>query len=91
MTGKVKNPTWRNPYSDWSKNMPAAIHGGVNNPLGTRAIYISASGIRMHGVPASENSSIGHRASHGCMRMKRHDAEDFYPRVPVGITVWIIK
>jgi lipoprotein-anchoring transpeptidase ErfK/SrfK len=91
VTGKVKNPAWHNPYSDWSMHMPAVIHGGPNNPLGTRAIYTSAPGIRMHGVPASENWSIGHRASHGCLRMRRHDAEDFYPRVPVGINVWIIK
>ena len=38
-----------------------------------------------------ENWSIGHRASHGCLRMHRHDVEDFYPRVPVGIPVWIVK
>jgi lipoprotein-anchoring transpeptidase ErfK/SrfK len=90
VTGKVKFPTWRNPGSAWARNMPAYITGGANNPLGTRAIYTSASGIRMHGVPASENWSIGHRASHGCLRMHRWDVEDFYPRVPVGITVWIV-
>ena len=90
VTGKVKFPTWRNPGSAWARNMPAVIRGGANNPLGTRAIYTSASGIRMHGVPASENWSIGHRASHGCLRMHRWDVENFYPRVPVGIVVWIV-
>jgi lipoprotein-anchoring transpeptidase ErfK/SrfK len=91
VTGKVKNPVWHNPGSGWAAHMPATIKGGPNNPLGTRAIYTSAPGIRMHGVPASENWSIGHRASHGCLRMHRKDVENFYPRVPVGITVWIIK
>ena len=90
VTGKVKFPTWHNPGSAWARNMPSYIRGGANNPLGTRAIYTSASGIRMHGVPASENWSIGHRASHGCLRMHRWDAEDLYPRVPVGIIVWIV-
>ena len=90
VTGKVKFPTWHNPGSAWARNMPSYIRGGANNPLGTRAIYTSASGIRMHGVPASENWSIGHRASHGCLRMHRWDVENFYPRVPVGIPVWIV-
>jgi len=91
VTQKVKNPSWHNPGSAWASGMPSYIGPGPNNPLGTRAIYISASGIRMHGIPASENWSIGHRASHGCMRMWRGSVEDFYPRVKVGITVWIIK
>jgi lipoprotein-anchoring transpeptidase ErfK/SrfK len=91
VTRKVKNPTWYNPGSAWAKNMPPVIHGGPNSPLGTRAIYTSAPGIRMHGVPASENWSIGHRASHGCLRMHRKDVEDLYPRVQVGIPVWIIN
>jgi lipoprotein-anchoring transpeptidase ErfK/SrfK len=91
VTNKVKNPSWHNPGSAWAANMPSYIGPGPNNPLGTRAIYINASGIRMHGIPASENWSIGHRASHGCMRMLRSSVEDFYPRVKVGITVWIIR
>ncbi len=91
VTGKVRNPVWHNPGSGWARNMPASIAGGRNNPLGTRAIYTSAPGIRMHGVPSSENWSIGHRASHGCLRMHRKDVENFYPRVPVGIPVWIIR
>jgi lipoprotein-anchoring transpeptidase ErfK/SrfK len=91
ITGKVKWPSWHNPGSAWARNMPSVIGPSVNNPLGTRAIYTSASGIRMHGVPSSEDWSIGHRASHGCLRMHRHDVEDLYPRVPVGIPVWIVK
>jgi lipoprotein-anchoring transpeptidase ErfK/SrfK len=89
VTGKAKNPTWYNPGSAWARNMPPSI-SGADGPLGTRAIYTSAPGIRMHGVPSSEDWSIGHRASHGCLRMHRRDVEDLYPRVPVGIDVWII-
>jgi len=89
VTGKVKNPSWHNPGSAWAKGMPSIIGPGPTNPLGTRAIYLSAPGIRFHGT--YKWWSIGHAASHGCMRMKRKDVEDFYPRVPVGITVWIVK
>jgi lipoprotein-anchoring transpeptidase ErfK/SrfK len=85
---KTKNPTWYNPYSDWSRNMPASI-SGARSPLGTRALYLNASGIRIHGT--TKDYSIGTAASHGCMRMHRWHIEDLYPRVPVGTTVYIVR
>lgn len=93
---KVKNPTWTNGYASWSRNMPAYIGPGVNNPLGTRALYVfnkkgRDTGVRFHGIPRSENSSIGHAASHGCLRMFRKDVEKFFPLVPLKTTVYIIK
>lgn len=96
---KVKNPSWTNGYASWSKNMPAYIGPGPNNPLGTRAMYVYTGatsgghdiGVRFHGVPHSEDGSIGHAASHGCLRMHRKDVENFFPRVSVGTTVYIIK
>ena len=92
---KVKNPSWNNGYASWSKNMPSHIGPGPNNPLGTRALYVykgkKDTGVRLHGVPHSEDSSIGHAASHGCMRMHRKDIESLFPRVPVGTAVYIIK
>lgn len=86
---KVKNPDWTNPGSDWAKDMPPYIGPGPSNPLGTRALYLSAPGIRIHGT--NNVNSIGTAASHGCMRMKRHDVEDLYPRVPIGTTVYIVR
>lgn len=93
---KVKNPSWTNGGASWSKNMPAYIGPSPNNPLGTRALYVYNSkgkdtGVRFHGVPHSEDSSIGHAASHGCLRMHRKDVEKFYPLVKVGTPVYIIK
>lgn len=85
---KAKNPTWYNPHSDWSRNMPASLSGAAS-PLGTRALYLNASGIRIHGT--TKDYSIGTAASHGCMRMHRWHIEDLYPRVPVGTTVYIVK
>lgn len=88
---KVKFPTWTNNGSDWAKNMPPYIGPGINNPLGTRALYLNAPGIRIHGIPSSENFSIGQAASHGCMRVKRSDIESLYPLVPVGTRVFIVR
>jgi lipoprotein-anchoring transpeptidase ErfK/SrfK len=88
---KVTNPGWYNNGADWAKRMPWYIRPGRNNPLGTRALYLNAPGIRIHGIPASENSSIGHAASHGCIRLKNSDAINIFPRVPVGTPVYIVK
>lgn len=89
VTKKAKRPTWVNPFSSWSRKMPSHIHGGAGNPLGLRALYISAPGIRIHGT--SQTRSIGHRASHGCIRLTNKNIVKLYPRVPVGTPVYIVK
>jgi lipoprotein-anchoring transpeptidase ErfK/SrfK len=88
---KVKNPSWYNNGAAWARKMAAYIPPGRNNPLGTRALYLNADGIRIHGIPAYENSSIGHAASHGCIRLKNSDALKIFPLVPVGTRVYIVK
>lgn len=86
---KVENPTWYNPAPDgWGAGEPLVIPPGPGNPLGTRALYLNAPGIRIHGTYSS--SSIGTHASHGCIRMLISEAEELYPLVPVGTRV-IIK
>ena len=86
---KVKNPIWQNPHKAWSASMPEMIPAGPSNPLGTRAIYLSADGIRFHGT--NNLSSVGTAASHGCMRMLPSDIEALYPLVPIGIGVYILR
>jgi len=86
---KSAAPTWRNPYSAWSRSMPSHIDPGYYNPLGLRALYLNAPGIRIHGT--SKTSSMGHAASHGCIRLTNHNVLDIYPRVKVGTPVYIIK
>ncbi|MFA5844796.1 MAG: L,D-transpeptidase family protein [Coriobacteriia bacterium] len=88
VVAKRANPSWGNPGSGWASNMPRYIAPGPRNPLGTRAIYLSISGIRIHGT--SKVSSIGHAASHGCMRMLRHDVEELFPLVSIGTPVVIV-
>lgn len=89
IVNKVENPTWYNPALDtWGADLPPVIEPGPGNPLGTRALYLNAPGIRIHGTYSS--SSIGTYASHGCIRMFISDSEDLYGRVPMGTRV-IIK
>ncbi len=89
ITLKRYMPTWSNPGSAWAAAMPRSIPPGPSNPLGTRALNLSAPGIRIHGTSA--NSSIGTAASHGCIRMHRWDIEDLYERVGVGTPVFIVR
>jgi lipoprotein-anchoring transpeptidase ErfK/SrfK len=89
IVNKRINPTWVNPAKDtWGADEPAFIPPGPDNPLGTRALDLDAPGIRIHGSPA--DSSIGHWASHGCIRMHIPDSEDLFNRVDIGTPVIIV-
>jgi lipoprotein-anchoring transpeptidase ErfK/SrfK len=86
---KAENPSWTNPDpTGWGAGLPSYIPPGPGNPLGTRALYLNAPGIRIHGTYSS--SSIGTHASHGCIRMLISDSEELFPLVPMGTRV-IIK
>ena len=89
VTQKRFMPTWYNPYSSWSRSMPATIGPGASNPLGLRALNISAPGIRIHGSPASY--SIGYNASHGCIRMHNREVVQLFPMIPNGTQVFIAR
>jgi len=43
--------------------MPLVIPGGPSSPLGTRALYLDAPGIRIHGTP--DTGSVGFYVSDG--------------------------
>jgi lipoprotein-anchoring transpeptidase ErfK/SrfK len=89
---KAENPTWHNPCFGepdcWAAGEPEEIPPGPGNPLGTRALYLDAPGIRIHGTPS--DSSIGSWASHGCIRMHISESEALYPLVPIGTPVFVI-
>lgn len=86
---KRENPTWYNPALDtWGADLPKVIGPGPDNPLGTRALYLNAPGIRIHGTYNS--GSIGTYASHGCIRMFVSDSEQLFPLVPVGTRVIVM-
>lgn len=66
-------------WSEENGGMP----GGLDNPLGARALYIFEGNVdtlyRLHGTP--EYSSIGKAVSSGCVRMVHQDVIDLYGRV----------
>ena len=79
----------RNPSLEkWKGGMP----GGIDNPLGARALYIYFdgvdSGFRIHGT--NEPFSIGRSASSGCFRMLNQDVIDLYDRVQKGAKVIVV-
>lgn len=90
VVNKAENPTWINPAPDgWGASLPLSVPGGPSNPLGTRALYLDAPGIRIHGT--ADSGSIGSYASHGCVRMLQSDVEDLYQIVPIGTTVHVVS
>ncbi|WP_274630213.1 L,D-transpeptidase [Arvimicrobium flavum] len=81
-------PTWTPPremiarkpeVAKWAGGQP----GGLDNPLGARALYIFKDGqdtlYRIHGSP--EWWTIGTQASSGCVRLMNQDIVDLYNRV----------
>ena len=86
VTNRVKNPTWFPPNSPWARGI-GPVPPGRRNPLGTRWVGTSAPAIGIHGTPSP--SSLGTRASHGCIRMSIPSAEWLYARVSVGTPVLI--
>jgi len=76
---------------DPERNAPwaAGMEGGLDNPLGARALYLYDGDrdmmYRIHGT--TEPWSIGQAVSSGCIRMFNQDIIDLYSRVPVGSPV----
>ena len=69
------------------------MDGGLDNPLGARALYLYRDGhdtfFRLHGT--NEPESIGQAVSSGCLRLFNQDIIDLYNRVPAGTRVTVIQ
>ena len=85
---KWRNPWWYPPATPWAQGAKP-IPPGPGNPLGTRWMGLSASGVGIHGTP--DDASIGYSASHGCIRMHISDAEWLFNHVRIGTTVFIVS
>jgi lipoprotein-anchoring transpeptidase ErfK/SrfK len=88
---KAVNPAWTMPNSSWvaPADRGKVVPGGTpENPLKARWLGIF-NGAGIHGIDPSEYGTIGHAASHGCVRMRIPDVIDLYPRVPVGSPIYI--
>jgi len=65
--------------------IPHHMAGGIDNPLGARAMYLGGTVYRIHG--SNEPDTIGQAVSSGCIRMTNEDVADLYERVKVGTKV----
>jgi len=65
------------------------VKPGPHNPVGTRWMGLGFKGYGIHGTNQPE--SIGHAASHGCIRMRNRDVEELFELVSVGDEVELIS
>ena len=83
-------PDWRPPREmlERSADLPEFMPGGLDNPLGARALYLGNTLYRIHGT--NEPSTIGQFVSSGCIRMRNQDVIDLYRRVSFGTPVVVL-
>lgn len=92
---KSKWPSWQ-PTANMVRSRPdlyaeyaGGMAGGLDNPLGARALYLYRGGrdtmFRIHGT--IQNATIGHATSAGCIRLYNQDAIDLFDRVDLGTKV----
>lgn len=90
-----KWPSWQ-PTANMVRTRPdlyaefaAGLPGGLENPLGARAMYLYRGGrdsmFRIHGT--IQNASIGHATSAGCIRLFNQDAIYLYEQIGIGTRV----
>ncbi|MEM8959605.1 MAG: L,D-transpeptidase [Pseudomonadota bacterium] len=97
---KARWPSWK-PTPAMIKRDPAAYEkyadgmpGGVNNPLGARAIYLydqrrGDTMLRIHGT--NKPGTLGRAVSNGCARIVNQQIIPFYDMVPTGTVVYLHK
>jgi lipoprotein-anchoring transpeptidase ErfK/SrfK len=94
---KQQWPSWQ-PTRNMIRTRPdmyaayaAGLPGGLDNPLGARALYLYRGGrdtmFRIHGT--IDPASIGRATSAGCIRLFNQDAIDLYDRVDIGTPVHV--
>ncbi len=90
ISAKKEWPAWTPPRQMIARrpDLPRHMVGGIENPLGARALYLGSTLYRIHG--SNEPETIGQAVSSGCFRMTNEDVTDLYNRVSVGATV-IVK
>ena len=87
VANKREWPDWTPPPEMLKRrpDLPRHMAGGIENPLGARAMYLGSSIYRIHG--SNEPDTIGQAVSSGCIRMTNDDVKDLYERVSIGATV----
>ena len=87
-------PGWTPPKEMVARrpDLPSHMEGGLENPLGARALYLFQGNkdtlFRIHGT--NEPDTIGKAVSSGCIRMLNADVIDLYGRVSKGARVVVL-
>jgi L,D-transpeptidase ErfK/SrfK len=88
---KVVNPPWRPTPAMKERNpdWPDEVLGGApDNPLGTRALYLSWQYYRIHGT--HDTRKIGRRSSNGCIGLYNEHIQELFELAKVGTQVLLI-
>ena len=87
VTEKKEWPGWTPPPQMHARQpgLPQHMPGGIENPLGARALYLGGTLYRIHG--SNDPDTIGQAESSGCFRLTNDDVKDLYDRVAIGTTV----
>jgi lipoprotein-anchoring transpeptidase ErfK/SrfK len=86
---KQVDPPWYVPKKAWAGALAGTVvPPGPLDPLKARFMSFEG-GAGIHGIDPSEYSTIGHDASHGCVRMRIPDVISLYARTPVGTPVYV--
>jgi lipoprotein-anchoring transpeptidase ErfK/SrfK len=91
VSAKKEWPDWTPPAEMVRRrpDLPRHMKGGIDNPLGARAMYLGSSLYRIHG--SNEPGTIGQAVSSGCFRMTNDDVVDLYGRVSIGAKVVVLR
>jgi lipoprotein-anchoring transpeptidase ErfK/SrfK len=91
IANKREWPDWTPPSQMLLRrpDLPRHMEGGIDNPLGARAMYLAGTLYRIHG--SNEPDTIGQAVSSGCIRMTNDDVIDLYSRARVGATVVVLR
>ena len=87
-------PSWTPPAAMRLRrpDLPKVMEGGIDNPLGARAMYLynehGDTMFRIHGT--NEPNTIGQAVSSGCIRLLNEDIIDLYEKVKVGTPVVVL-
>jgi lipoprotein-anchoring transpeptidase ErfK/SrfK len=94
----IRTITMKREWPDWTPpsqmlrrrpDLPRHMVGGIDNPLGARALYLGSSLYRIHG--SNEPETIGQAVSSGCFRMTNEDVIDLFDRVHLGTKVVVLR
>jgi lipoprotein-anchoring transpeptidase ErfK/SrfK len=91
ITAKREWPDWTPPPEMIKRrpDLPRHMAGGIENPLGARAMYLGGTMYRIHG--SNEPDTIGQAVSSGCIRMTNDDVADLYEHVKIGTKAVVLR